>query len=294
MEINKDQLFKELVKICKDSGAKLVQGYYNDTCDNSLRSYSSMVSTQSDFFWDRSIYFIDEDEKIIYLEHGWGDGAHQILLKFNENLYHYDLCELPHDRLDNHLYPQKSKYNTQAQYEKAINEYLLFWERWHEQHTIDINTDVFTVLKQFDEKEDEQSRRTFFSNITKDKFTQESDIDKVVKDFIYRINDSSKIRTDIKDENDFFNNGGSINIIGIDTKVKLFTIEKIEKDGNDKYKFIVDITNDNGELFCIKTFIETKEHLNQQIEQTIEALRQYPQFSKYADDLEDCLYKIDD
>ena len=273
MEINKDQLFKELVKICKDSGAELVQGYYNDTCFNSLRLYSSMVSTQSDYFWERSIYFIDENEKIIYLEHGWGHGAHQILLKFNENLYHYDFYELPYDRLD-HPYPQNSNYNTKVQYEKAVNDYWSFWHNWNEKHIIDINADIFTVLKQFDEKEDEQSRRTFFSNITKDKFTQESDIDKVIKDFIYRINDSSKIRTDINDENDFFNYGGSINIIGIDTKVKLITIEKIEKDGNDKYKFIVDITNDNGESFCIKTFIETKEHLNQQIEQTIEALRQ--------------------
>lgn len=287
MEINKDQLFNELVKICKDSGAKLVQGYYNDTCFNSLRSYSSMVSTQGDYFCERSIYFIDEDEKIIYLEHGWCDGAHQILLKFNENLYHYDFFELPSDRLDRQ-YPEKSDYNTKAQYEKAEREYWLFWENWNEKHIIDINTDIFTVLRQFDEKEDEQSRRTFFSNITKDKFTQESDIDKVVKDFIYRINDSSKVQTDIKDEKDFFISD-SINIIGIDTKVKLITIERIEKDGNDKYKFIVDITNDNDESFCIKTFIETKEQLNQQIEQTIEALRQYPQFSKYVDDLENCL-----
>lgn len=286
MEINKDQLFKELVTICKESGAKLVQGYYGDTCYNSLASYNSMVSTQSDYFWPHFIYFIDEDEKIIYLEHGWEEGAHQILLKFNENLYHYDFYELPYD-FEEHQYPQESDYNTKTQYEKAESKYWSFWDNWNEQHTININTDIFTVLKEFYYNENDYG--DLFSNITKDKFTQESDIDKVIKDFIYRINDSSKMQTDIKDENDFFNNGGSINIIGIDTKIKLITIEKIEKNGNDKYKFIVDITNDNDESFCIKTFIETKEQLNQQIEQTVEALKQYPQFSKYADDLENCL-----
>ena len=164
VKICKDRLFEELVKICKKSGAKPVNRYYDDTCCNSLISYSTLVSHQSDYFLERFIYFIDKDEKIIYLEHGWSRGAHQILLKFNENSYHYDFYELPYG-LDEHQYPEESDYDTEVQYKKAEHEYFSFWENWNKQHTIDTNADIFTVLKQFDQNEDDQSGRTFFSNI---------------------------------------------------------------------------------------------------------------------------------
>lgn len=165
VKIYKDQLFEELVKICKESGAKPVNRYYDDTCCNSLIPYSTLISHQSDYFWEQFIYLIDEDEKIIYLEHGWGWGAHQILLKFNENSYHYDFYELPSYGLDEHQCPEESDYDTKEQYKKAEHEYFSFWENWNEQHTVDINTDIFTVLKQFDQNEYDQSWRTFFSNI---------------------------------------------------------------------------------------------------------------------------------
>ena len=68
---------------------------------------------------------------------------------------------------------------------------------------------------------------------------------------------------------------------------------RIEKslDANYKvgYRFIVSINTKDNESFCVKTFIKSKEHLNTLIQQTIDALKQYPQFSKYIDDLENCL-----
>ena len=55
------------------------------------------------------------------------------------------------------------------------------------------------------------------------------------------------------------------------------------------YKFIVDITTENDDNFSIKSTIESKEQLNKLIEQTIDALKNYPQFIKYVDDLSNCL-----
>lgn len=119
-----------------------------------------------------------------------------------------------------------------------------------------------------------------------------------MKDFIYKVDDSNKItaQTGYDSIDEFISepitndlNLDTLVICTADTKLPLIKLEKIEKENKLNYRFIVDITIDNGNNFSIKATIETQEQLNQKLEQTIEALKQYPEFSKYADDLEDCL-----
>ena len=127
---------------------------------------------------------------------------------------------------------------------------------------------------------------------------KDSSVEKAIKDFIYKIDDSNKldVQTQYESIDEFFDSGieddiktNTLVIYTVETKMPLFKIEKNTINEKINYKFIIDITNENNDNFSIKSTIETQEQLNQKLEQTIEALKQYPEFSKYADELENCL-----
>lgn len=127
----------------------------------------------------------------------------------------------------------------------------------------------------------------------------EYDYQAITKDFIYRINENSNkltINSDYDNIDEFFSEKYQGNpkldtmcIVAVDTKEPLIKIEKTKTAEDTRYKFIVDITTEDGEGFSVKCFIDNKSQLNNLIKQTVENLKSYPQFSKYADDLEDCL-----
>ena len=77
--------------------------------------------------------------------------------------------------------------------------------------------------------------------------------------------------------------------MAVDTKVPLIKLEKSIKDEKQVYKFIVDITNEDGDRFLVNSIILSKEKFNQLLESVINALNEFPQFNKYASDLETCL-----
>lgn len=120
-----------------------------------------------------------------------------------------------------------------------------------------------------------------------------------LKDFVYKINDSNtlKVESSYESVEAFFNDSSkesyesneALIILAVDTKVPLIKIEKSIKDENQVYKFIVDITNDDGDRFLVNSIISSKEKFNQLLESTINALNGYSQFSKYTSDLESCL-----
>lgn len=121
---------------------------------------------------------------------------------------------------------------------------------------------------------------------------------KVTKNFIYKVNDSNKleVQSQYDSVDEFFgldvNNDAKMNtliICAVDTKTPLFKVEKVKVEEKTKYKFIIDITNEDGDNFSIKSTIQTQDQLNKLIEQTVDYLRNYPQFAKYADDLANCL-----
>ena len=126
-----------------------------------------------------------------------------------------------------------------------------------------------------------------------------NDYQDIAKDFIYRINENSNkltINSDYDSIDEFFSEKYKGNpkldtmcIIAIDTKEPLIKIEKTKIAEDTRYKFIVDITTEDGEGFSVKCFIDNKSQLDNLIKQTVENLKSYPQFSKYADDLEECL-----
>ena len=123
-----------------------------------------------------------------------------------------------------------------------------------------------------------------------------SNIDVIIedlKDFIYKIDDSFKLEVQSEYDNidDFFidHELNTLVICTTDTKLPIIKIEKCIIDQNISFKFIVDITNEDRDNFSIKTTIKSKEHLYEKLQETIESLRVHKEFSKYIDDLENCL-----
>ncbi len=117
----------------------------------------------------------------------------------------------------------------------------------------------------------------------------------VIKDFIYKVNDSAKLKVQTSydsteeffadDSDKSYSNNEAICIIAIDTKIPLIKIEKAKVDNKKIYKFIVDITNKQGDDFIVRSVIDSKEKFEQLLKSTIEALDRYPQFNQYANDL---------
>ena len=120
-----------------------------------------------------------------------------------------------------------------------------------------------------------------------------------IKDFVYKIDDSNTLKIESSyescdaffDDNskESFESNEAIVILAVDTKIPLIKLEKALKDEKQVYKFIVDITNEDGDDFIVRSIISSKEKFNQLLESTINALNEYPQFSKYANDLENCI-----
>ena len=119
-----------------------------------------------------------------------------------------------------------------------------------------------------------------------------------LKDFVYKVEDSSKIKVETFYESidaffeDFSNKSyedkNSIVFMTVDTKIPLIKLEKTRIEDKNCFKFIVDISNKNDD-FRIRSIFDTKEKFDQLLQLTINALQGYSQFSKYADELELCL-----
>ena len=119
-----------------------------------------------------------------------------------------------------------------------------------------------------------------------------------IKDFVYKIDDSNTLKVESSyesceaffndDSKESFESNESIVILAVDTKIPLIKVEKALKDEKQVYKFVVDITNEDDD-FRVRSIISSKDKFNQLLESTINALNEYPQFSKYTDDLENCI-----
>lgn len=150
MQILKDELFQAVKEACEKSGAKQVAWRYNNTSRESLADYATKISTQSDYFYEQFVYNIDEAAKIIYVEHGWGSGAQQLLLDFGNSKYHYDTYEMPEDY-----------YNGNPAFGDDYD-----WEEWVEAHEVDeTSNEFFTILRCFDLMEEESFNGSIFKDI---------------------------------------------------------------------------------------------------------------------------------
>lgn len=125
-----------------------------------------------------------------------------------------------------------------------------------------------------------------------------SSINTELKDFVYKIEDSSKIKVEtsydsveefFKDtSNESYEDKESITIVTVDTKIPIIKLEKTKLNDKNVFKFIATISIETEDI-SIKSIFETKEKFNQLVQSTITNLREYSQFAIYADELENCL-----
>ena len=127
---------------------------------------------------------------------------------------------------------------------------------------------------------------------------QNCEIKKAIQDFIYKVDNSNNLTTQTEYDSidEFFSEHitndiklDTLIICAVDTKEPLIKLQKVEVEDKTEFKFIVEINTKDGDNFTFKSIIKSQEHLNQSIQRTIEALKQYPEFSRNADDLEECL-----
>ena len=92
------------------------------------------------------------------------------------------------------------------------------------------------------------------------------------------------------DSDDSYSNNEYIDIITADTKLTLIRLEKQNIDNKKVYKFIVDITTDNGDTFNTKTIFYTEDKFSALISSTVNSLKDldFALFYKYMDELEKC------
>jgi hypothetical protein len=122
-----------------------------------------------------------------------------------------------------------------------------------------------------------------------------SDFIYLVKDFIYKVDESKtlKVESDYDSIDNFFDSdfmdGDSLAIKAVNVDITLITIEKVIINEEEMFKFIVDISTDENDEFKIKTTFDSQEKFKSLLEATINALKEYKEFYKYAEDLENCL-----
>ena len=122
-----------------------------------------------------------------------------------------------------------------------------------------------------------------------------SDFIYLVKDFIYKVDESNtlKVESSYNSIDEFFDSdfksGDSLAIKAVNVNITLITIEKVIIDEEEMFKFIVDISTDENDEFKIKTTFDSQEKFRSLLEATINALKEYREFYKYAEDLENCL-----
>lgn len=126
-----------------------------------------------------------------------------------------------------------------------------------------------------------------------------SDFEGDLKDFIYKVEETKtlKVQSEYDSISEFFadkspasyDSNASIVILAVDTKLPIIKLEKQRVNNRKLYKFIVDITTKQDDKFIIKTTIDSKEKFISLLESTINALCEFKQFAKYANDLQRCL-----
>ena len=126
-----------------------------------------------------------------------------------------------------------------------------------------------------------------------------SDFEEDLKDFIYKVEETStlKVQSNYDSVDSFFadksessySDNESIIILAVDTKLPIIKLEKQYINDEKSFKFIVDIKTKDEDRFMIKTTIDSKEKFISLLESTINSLKEFELFYKYAEDLENCL-----
>ena len=157
--------------------------------------------------------------------------------------------------------------------------------------------DIYIDIEKSQSNTGNDTPKIYIQDLTKsgkEKWQIRGQPQKVVQDFIYRINEqSNKIKITIPSGDYFFDTTNTAEdtlcLYAIGISDPIMKIEKKVFPEEVRYKFIVDINTEDGEGFSLKCYIDNETQLENLIRQTIESLKTYPQFYKYAEDLENCL-----
>ncbi len=132
-----------------------------------------------------------------------------------------------------------------------------------------------------------------------------SNINKTLKRFINDVENTNTLRAVTNydsidaffedDSDDSYSNNEYIDIITADTKLTLIRLEKANIDNKKVYKFIVDITADNGDTFNTKTIFYTRDKFSALVSSTVNSLKELDlaSFYKYMDELNQCSIGFD-
>lgn len=277
MELDIDRLFDDLVKIIKSSNFIEGKSWTTSLCSN----FATLPFLSDDLddmhYCKRRHYYYDKKTKVIYLVktyHKYNNkhySAFQMLLRFNANSFRLDSYELGIDRLPTR---REESMMPEAVYLDDGQEYVSDYDLMSVLH----DTDRYLVMS---------GGKALFSSINIEDYY----IDTNIQEYITKLAGTNKIsvQTNYDSLDEYFNTSSvyhdTLSIITADTKKELIKLRKIN---NNSYEFIVDLTN-NGDEFRIQSVVDSYIKLTKCIKQTVDALRNYPQFNKYADNLEECL-----
>lgn len=259
-------ILNELLDWC-ESNCRKISNYYEDIVE-SLSYYNTPISSQSNCFERGLKYYFNNEDKIVYIYCGKGknlftDNAAAITINCNKNSATYSYYKI----LDEELIPDLD--TEEDKYWKCI-------ENWRKDNYVFEKLSIVSAIEKFNNYAGTNIKITLEDNT------------KIISDFVYKINESKKLKViyDCESLNDFLSSKiADLMIVAVDTNVPIIRIAK----EYDTFVFIVDITNDDGDKFIISTKLSDKSQLNKLLYDTIEALKLYEQFAKYADDLENCI-----
>ena len=124
---------------------------------------------------------------------------------------------------------------------------------------------------------------------------------KVVRNFIDKVNNSNKltVKTEYDSIDEFFmtpitNNieTDTLIIYTVNTKEPLIRLQKIKVEDQVEFKFIIDITNKDGDDIIFRSMIKSQTQFDQLLRQAVELLEDNPKFSEYGYELEEGLLSL--
>lgn len=276
MELDIDRLFDDLVQILKNSDFTEGKSWTTSLCSD----FATLPFLSDDLddmhYYKRRHYYYDKKIKVICLVktyhryNGKHYSAFQMLLRFNADSFRLDSYDISIDRLptrrEESIMPEPTYGDDGKEY---VSDYDLM--------TVLHDTDRYLVMT---------GGKALFSSINIEDYY----IDTNIQQYITKLADSNKIsvQTNYDSLDEYFSTNSvyydTLSIITADTKKELIKLFKID---NNSYEFVVDLTTDDR--FKIRSIVDSYAKLTNCIKQTVDALRNDTQLSKYADDLEDYL-----
>ena len=278
-------LYETIKKWCKENGNK--EKPYDKLVSLEILIDDQVHESQNDFVINGNfipnnlIYAFNESRKWIYIFYGYeshiegsNSGAKTIELQLDQmyaTVEQIDAKALSEKEISKlKTYIESPNYQTYQKYEN-------YFEKWYDAgHYINksFSNDLIGAIKFFNELPGLQIPLSIIP---------ENSLKQMIYEFVENINNSDTFTAQSDDD--------LIIISSINSKSDHFKIPLIKiENNNNEFKFIVDLTNKNGEVFNIRTIIKSEENFKQVLQSTVDSLNNYSEFESYIEDFKDILY----